>query len=823
MIAHLIKSSQQNPQKEQTVFDHLTGTARIAFDLAYPLTIGSLSVLAAILHDLGKWRKAFETYIRRSVLDDKFNGRGSVNHSSAGAIYVYRRYYKGEEIQKLTAQLISTAILSHHGLNDCLSPDGKDSFHQRIEQLENLDYAEVIGNLEASSILPEVLDKLFDEAVKEVQILKQSISAYDLSMSFTIGLVQRMLLSVLIDADRLDTAIFYGDRKPFPLQQDGGKSWHFMIGYTKAYQEKAWKSTPQQNILWQTLCDNLELAVGKFTKTDEISKLRAAVSKECLDFSDRPCGIYRLTVPTGGAKTLSCMRYALNHARIYHKKRVIYLAPYLSILEQNSQVLKDTLRMNELILEHHSNVILVNPEESTCEDEYRHLTENWDAPIVVSTFVQFLNTLFSGSTGSVRRFHSLADSVIIIDEIQSLPIEMISIFNMTINYLYHITHSTIVLCSATQPVLDKVRLPIHLAKPADIIADVDELYRRLKRVRIEEVKGQQTTESLCSFITQIMEVQSDLLVILNTKKAARLLYEELKAYYQESDDSFIIIHLSTNMCAEHRLEYLNRLKNRLGKESVICISTSLIEAGVDVSFSCVIRSYSGLDKIAQAAGRCNRNGEVQEGIVYIIHYTEEKLGNLKQVHKGAVCSEIVVDLYQKNKEHYHYDLLSRTALDEFYTRYYYDKDQQNLMNYPLKYLGSSLVDLLAGNIVGKKAYIGQRGGNELPDLTLFQAFKTAGKEFTVIEQDTTAVLVPYGKGKEIIQRLSGELSREMMIDLLRKSQRFTVNLYRNQLDEMSQAGALVHLKYGNAIALKDGFYDSNIGITIEGRQEFLDI
>lgn len=800
MIAHLIKGS---PPIEQSVLQHLEGTARIAKMLGEPLDMGNLAYLTALLHDLGKWRAAFEQYIRDAVLGfhcGQHVFRGSVNHSSAGAIYIYQRYYKGTPVQKLTAQLISMAILSHHGLNDCMSPEGKDCFRQRVENLDHLDYEEVMKNLESSDLSAEEIDQYFDKAAEEVRCLQQQISLHKLSSFFTNGLIQRMLLSVLIDADRLDTAVFYGDREDVGLTKD---------------QEPSWGS----------LCQNMEKKMESFQGTDPISLLRKKIAQECLDFAVRPEGIYRLAVPTGGAKTLSSMRYALNHARIFHKKRIFYIAPYLSILEQNSQVFRETLKQEDMMLEHHSNVMMSeeNSEEGSCADKYRHLTENWDSPLVFTTFVQFLNTLFDGSTSSVRRFHSLADSVILIDEIQSLPVPMIHMFNMAMNYLSRMCQATVILCSATQPVLDQVRLPIQMSQPADIIADVDGLYRKLKRVRIEEKKGCLTTEELQRFIVQIMNDQNDVLVILNTKTAAGLIYQALDSYYKETGEEVCLVHLSTLMCAQHRLDEINRIKKQLKKGRVICISTSLIEAGVDVSFSTVIRSYAGLDSIAQAAGRCNRNGEAEQGIVYLIHYEEERLGRLKLIQKGARCSETVVASYLKHAERYDNDLLSRPALNEFYDRYYYDRDQQILMDMPLKQYHAAMVDLLGGNRVGKLAYLAKNGSSKDPDLSLCQAFKTAGKEFAVIDQNTISVLVPYGKGRDMILALNGELKGREVMSWIRKSQRYLVNLYRDQAEKLNQSGALMNLNNGDILALKDGFYDPHLGVVNEGRQEFLDV
>lgn len=798
MIAHI---HPDNILLEQSVQQHLEETAKIAEQFGQPLGMGCIAYIAGLYHDLGKMRKEFEQYIKACASGDKGRARGSVNHSSAGAIYIYRLYYKCSPLQKLTAQLICEAILSHHGLNDCMSPQGEDCFRKRVENLESLDYEEVVHNLEEIISFGEKTNEYFEKAMEEVNCLQKVISDKGISDGFTKGLIERMLVSILIDADRLDTAVFCGDRSVEDL--------------------RAPEEAP-----WDIFAQNLDKKLDSFPKLDGIFALRRQIADECQEFAINAPGIYRLAVPTGGAKTLSSMRYAIRHAQEFGKKHIFYIGPYLSILEQNSQVFREALGNDKLILEHHSNVIVSesDEEEGDCVNRYRHLTENWEIPVVITTFVQFLNTLFAGGTSSVRRFHNLANSVIIIDEIQSLPIEMFYIFNMTMNYLFHMCKTTIVLCSATQPVLEKVQVPIQMGVPADIISDTDSLYRQLKRVQIKEKKENFTTEKLIDFIGELMLDYKDMLVILNTKGAVRKAYLALEAYFGEQDKPVTLIHLSTNMCPEHRLSCINRIKNREAEERFICISTTLIEAGVDLSFSCVLRSYAGLDSIAQAAGRCNRNGDVKEGTVYLIHYEEEHLGKMDQIRKGAACSETVVEQFYKNEENFQFDLLSRPALNAFYERYYYDPEQKNKMCYPVDKLGINLTDLLTSNITGKKAYLGKVKNASKPDLPLCQAFKTAGDLFSVINEDTISVLVPYGEGKNIINKLNGELSGKEIVEWLRKAQRFTVSLYRNECKDLIQAGAVVSLRNGKIPALAEGFYDAErLGVVKEGRVEFLDI
>lgn len=802
MIAHI---DMENNGRVQTVEEHLEDTAALAGSIGKTFGVESLSWLAGCFHDLGKWRKAFELYIRESESQNIKAIKGKLNHSSAGAVFLYRRYYKGGGLQRLTAQLLCVAILSHHGLNDCMTAEGDDNFNRRIKELNGLDYEEIVQNLKNSSISLETADEYFNKAMNEVERIQRIMSGNKyLSLSFSVGMTERLLLSILIDADRLNTACFYGDRKE------------------KEITEEPWQP-------WELLGNNLLKKLSSYPLKDGIYALRREISEECFKFSVKESGIYRLTVPTGGAKTLSSMRYAINHARLYKKKRIFYIGPYLSILEQNSDVFREALFENDIsleqqfLLEHHSNVIF-EPfgDEEDRTKQYRHLTENWEAKVVITTFVQFLNAVFAGATSSVRRFHSLGHSVIIIDEIQSLPIHMIQIFNLAMNYLKDICGATIVLCSATQPVLDKVSCPIHMSQPPEMMTDVDKLFQQLKRVDIEEKSGSLTTEEVCGFLDGLIDTHGDVLAIVNTKKAAALIYKELKSLFEHQETPVILIHLSTNMCPQNRLDFIKKIKDKEPGKRLVCVSTSLIEAGVDLSFSCVVRSYAGLDSIAQAAGRCNRNQEKEKGVVWLIHYEEEELGRLKQVRKGALCSQSVVELFHKNREKFQGDLLSRPSMEAFYERYYYDKDQKKLMSYPLKRFDTSLKDLLCANRKGCMAYCEKNRTRERPDLMFFQAFKTAGKEFAVIDQETVGVLVPYKKGKELIQQLNGELHGRELIDCLHQCQRYTVGVYRNLLEELNRAGGITRLKNGEVLALKDGFYDEWLGVVTEGRTELLE-
>ena len=822
MIAHIRKDTKE----QQSVEKHLLGTAEIAEKFGKELGIKALSKLTALVHDLGKMRKRFEEYLIASVTESRQTRRGEVNHSSAGAIFLEEHYNKGESIARLTAQLMVIAVFSHHGLNDCITPEGKNCYQKRVECQKELDYEEVIENFKKSSIYKEELDTLFEKAKKEVSSIIEKAKKNNIKAYFMAGVLERMLLSVLIDADRLDTAIFSGDRSKE----------EFLERNKKELCEKEINDELQNNM--QKYVSDLEN--GK-VENEEIANIRKQISKECEQFAKNPSGIYRLPVPTGGGKTISSFRYGLNHAKEHKKKRIFYIAPYVSILDQNANVIKDAIgkEKEDFVLVHHSNVITKmedsgqKEEVKELEDEetYRHLTENWEHPIVITTFVQFLNTLFSDSTQSIRRFHNLAHSVIIIDEIQTLPIRMTALFNQMMNILHEIFGATIVLCSATQPKLEqeKLEFPIHYTEPKDMISNVPMLYEKLKRVKVEIEKKKLDRMKIATFLMQTIEDKQSLLCILNTKTSARKVYENLqslvKQWNQEKteEEQITVFHLSTNMCVQNRLDKLDEMKVLLDRKTrkgkVICISTALIEAGVDISFECVVRGRAGLDSIAQAAGRCNRNGETIEGIVYIIREKEERLGNLLEIENGIQCSGPVLDDFLERPEYYQMDLFSPKALEKYYDKKYNPKDDKlkQQMRYPLE--KGDMVDLLTENETGLKACNNNKPGN----LMMCQAFRTAGKEFEVVVQNTTGVIVPYKEGKKIIADLCKDSYEIDVKELLKQAQQYTVNLYQNQIEQLNQKGGIIRILDNSVMVLKEGFYKEDFGVFTEGEMEFLEV
>lgn len=452
-----------------------------------------------------------------------------------------------------------------------------------------------------------------------------------------------------------------------------------------------------------------------------------------------------MTVPTGGGKTLASLRFALEHAKLsmseeHPIERIIYVIPYTTIIDQNARRVREILEHDEsergrIVLECHSNLL----EESDTPTN-RILSENWDAPVVFTTNVQFLETIFSRSPNRARRMHQLANSVIIFDEIQTLPIKTVHLFCSAVNFLVEKCGTSVLLCTATQPLLNGVEKKygaLNYGHDAEITPEPEKLFDSLKRVKIySRMKpGGYSTKELADMAREKQREFGTLLVIVNTTSAARKLYEELSA--QTSGTA--VFHMSARMCPAHRMDVLDRISSALAaREHLICVATSVMEAGVDADFACVIRSVAGFDSIVQAAGRCNREGLAKAGFVYIVNPSDEDLSMIADVREGRNCAERVIDEARSGCVAGEEDILSLANIERYFRYYFYAK--QDEMRYRVKDERSdTLLNMLSCNRL-------THGGPQ----TLRQAFATAGRLFEAIDAPTEGVIVPYGDGADII-------------------------------------------------------------------------
>lgn len=676
LLAH--GATDEHPEG-QSIEAHLKGTGELAETFAAEFGAAANGKLCGLAHDIGKYSDEFQLRLR---------GGKKVDHATAGAI----------ECFKIKAAFEAVCVIGHHsglpnvGHKDADTTESQTFFGRKLraEQGGIPDYRK---NWNGHIALPQ-------------DYFRPS------GRGFATAFYIRMLYSCLVDADYIDTETF--------MNGDAGRGNYEPLS---------------------ALCDKLTAYISKWNNpTRKIDILRQKILNSCIEKASAPRGIFSLTVPTGGGKTVASMAFALNHAVANSMKRIIYVIPYTSIIEQNAKVFRDILGQ-ENVVEHHSSVSY-ELSENADELEYRSAlaTENWDAPVIVTTAVQFFESLYANRSSKCRKLHNIANSVIIFDEAQMIPSNNLRPCVAAIAELVRAYNATAVLCTATQPAIDEMLLEYSKKESVvELCPDVDGMFEKFRRTSFEK-EGRLTTDELVSRL----ESQQQVLCIVNTRKFAQEVYEALP-----SEGRF---HLSTLMCPVHRKQKLDEIRERL-KSGKTCrvVSTSLIEAGVDVDFPRVFREMAGLDSILQAAGRCNREGKRSaESSIVTVFESENKVNKLIAVNRDA-AEETVRDWTQPNT----------TSTIERYFKAYRDF----LRN-----------DDKSGVITASEKGI---SGCGLP-------FEWIAKEFKLIDQNTFAVYIPIGEGKELVSRLrEGERSR----GLYRRAGMYSVSVYQNQFDSLINAGA----------------------------------
>lgn len=767
----------------QTVYDHLLGTARRAAQCLRSAGLEQAGYLAGLLHDMGKYTAEFQQYL---AAEDP-GKRGSVIHTFQGCRYLMEHFHR--EYAEC-AELLAFAVGAHHGLFDCVDGAQRLGLQYRAEK-PDID-AEAAAAAFLSQIPTGEIAERFRRAAAEMDRMVEHISRLnpdDRAYAFETGLLARLLLSAVIEGDRANTAAFMSGRTAPDRPTD---------------------MTP----IWQGRLAFLEEKLKEFPCVTPVEKVRHAISERCRAFAAREPGIYRLNVPTGGGKTLASLRYALAHAMIYNRRRLLFASPLLSILEQNASVIRRFVGDDDLILEHHSNVVQTELHGEEL-DRRELLVQSWDAPIVVTTLVQLLNTMFDGKTTSVRRFWALCGSVIVIDEVQTVPAKLLTLFNLTIQFLSEECGATVVLCSATQPALEGADHPLRKT-PEEMVPRDETLWAAFRRTALVRIPDRRL-EEIPALIRLQMETADSLLVVCNKKsEAAYLLAHTASPQYRS-------FHLSAAMCMEHRRDVLAALQAALSRrEKVLCISTQVIEAGVDLSFGTVVRLTAGMDSIVQAAGRCNRSGESETPRpVYALNCTDEHLGMLRDIRRGKDASLELMEAFDRTPERFDGDLFSNAAIRAYYRALYRNMEVGEQDGY-LPGEKTSLFDLLSCNEV----YADERCA-DVSSYFLRQAFKTAGQSFSVFPEDTTDILVPYGKGKQLIAQLCSDRCRYDLTtraEVLREANRYSVGVYAYQKKLLEQRHALIPVCGGCALVLAEGFYDETVGLLAEdARQTFLEV
>ena len=776
----------------QTCEEHCLNTARIAGEDLKECGLYNSAFLAGVLHDCGKFSKEFEHYIT-DVASGKSVRKGTVIHTFAGVYYLLSRHHtdlSNDAFSSLTAEVLSYAIGAHHGLFDCIDKDKNNGFEYRLKKQPEYERRAIDQFLE-HCCPEEELTTLFNKAKGEIEAIYKSLvglikerpdKGQD-EVMFYLGLLSRLIASAVMDGDRTDTTSFMGNR-------DFDNCIH-------ASRE-----------MWESCSEKVLERLDSFPSETVIQRTRREISDLCAEFAGMPTGVYRLNVPTGGGKTLSSLRYALGHAAQYGKKRIIYTAPLISILDQNAKVIRDAIGNDSLVLEHHSNVIMDGNEDDL--SMYDLLAETWESPIIITTLVQLLNTLFSGKTSCVRRFQSLCNSVIIIDEVQSVPSRMLTLFNLSMNFLSRICDATIILCSATQPCFEGLEHPLLVSDVPIITTErYDHYCRVLKRTRLID-KGEYQLRELPAFVDSVLEESDSVLVVCNTKKEAGELFRSLKK------DHLFCYHLSAAMCMSHRKAVLKEITAALETgQKVICVSTQVIEAGVDISFGSVIRLNAGIDSIVQAAGRCNRNGEKAEPQpVYIVRCLDERLGSLVDIKAAQDATNDLLYRYREHPEEYDNDLSSDRAVEYYYNKLYHIYHKGHT-DYPTKE-GVSVFDLLASN---KRRSV---GGEAIEKYLLRQSFKEAGSEFAVFDKEGETVIVPFGEGVDIICEMGSERAQYdyfYMKELVQKAKEYSVSIYSNQIQELERQGCIESKWEGRIKVLSQDYYDKYTGVQLKPVRE----
>lgn len=765
-----ISHARQDPDHHWTTHkltDHLAKVAQRAKTFAGER--GAIFVeYAALLHDFGKFQPEFQQYIRlvtgyneeAHIEDIERDKPNKIPHSTAGAKYAVENFHA------FFGHLIAYLIAGHHaGLPDWFD---KGSLKHRLQNADK-EFQQANLGLKESAFS-------YDGFQFSDQKLQENLPHFILQNApAELHIWIRYLFSCLVDADFLDTEAF-------------------MLGYANADEAKQHgvrPTFPTLAELHQRYTAFMSDLAEKADSTSTLNQERKTILQQCVRAAELDKSLFSLTVPTGGGKTLASLGFALKHALKFNKKRIIYAIPFTCIIEQNASVFRKVLG-EESVLEHHSNLEIDDNKETA---RTRVATENWDAPLIVTTNVQLFESLFAAKTSRCRKIHNIADSVIILDEAQQIPRDFQKPITDMMRVLAKDYGVTFVLCTATQPKLDKEvnifgQLMLEgLPDVYEIIDDPTGLAERLQRTQIHFPDKNAPRQSWQEIADEI--AQNDcVLAVVNTRKHAQTLFQQLPNHAFK-------LHLSTNMCAEHRVDVINQIRDYLKQyqngtldKPLWVVSTQLIEAGVDLDFPVVYRAMAGLDSIVQAAGRCNREGKLpngQLGQVIVFSPTDSApTGSLKQ---GQDITEemLSADLLDKPT--------SPQAFREYFGRFNNKgkRDKQNI------------TECLTAEMS--------------PENPISLQFRTAAERFHLIENQGIELIVPYVKSDQAGDYAeSNDLPEpfETWFRLLesdplknkwvyKKLQRYTITIYENELGKLPKNA--VFSRAGLCV-LESAYYDN---------------
>lgn len=708
---------------------HLREVAEIAGNFAHAFDARAWGHILGAWHDLGKYSDAFQEYLHRPEGNEAHvEDRGRVDHATAGAKYVAAHV-------PTFGPLLAFVLAGHHsGLADF------DKLATRLAK--NVDPWEHHADASLLSV-PELGFPL-------ITVDRDDRARF----GFQCGLFARMLFSCLIDADRLATEAFCEQEKAAKRAPaiDIGE----LIGPSNAYLQR----------------------IAAVAPPTDVNQHRQEIVVACCAAAAHEPGFFSLTVPTGGGKTLSSLAFALRHAELKGLRRVVVAIPFTSIIEQTAKEYRKVFfGLGEgVLVEHHTNV---DPKRDTRANMLA--AENWDAPLIVTTNVQLFESLFSSRTTPCRKLHRLAGSVIILDEAQTLPVRLLRPCLAALRELVTDYGCSIVLCTATQPALERRdKFLIGLEGVREIVPQPEKLYAAMKRVDVDNL-GKLDDEQLLEHLDR----EPAWLTIVNTRAHAAALYDELRRRAPDGRSSDDLFHLSTLMCGEHRARRIDEMKSRLAAgQSCRVVSTQLIEAGVDISFPVVFRAMAGIDSIAQAAGRCNRHGELPApGHVYVFDPAEvQPRGDLGAT--AATARELLPD---------YDDILSLEAVRRYFEMHYWNHGAGQPKE--VRWDDSRVMECFPEEF-GKFAY----------------DFRTADERFQFIKNATQPIFISYEVGEQLIEQLRSVGPSRW---LLRKLQRYIVGLHEPDLNTLLASSDVELLDSGYYVLSNSDLYDQQLGLRLD--------
>lgn len=846
MTKYYAHIDQKDRRRRQSLIDHLENTARECAKLGEEVEMEKLLYYVGLLHDSGKIKSAFQQKILH-------NGGERVDHSTFGGLLalnfldeIYDTFRQGVEDDHWAAltkeqkrdsytivylndfvHTLMYPIMSHHGPFDLVRQnEDYDYIYAPLERAERERKSAGFEN-DSRTFLKMMGEKdidlhhIFIEGFKEYVVIVKKLESLakktggdeEEALLFYHGMLMRLIVSILKSADIKDT----------------------INSYETVIEDES------EEIL-QDLVDDFEKRVlSKYESfgapSKELDFARKNIADAILERSKQDSsGIYTLDLPTGAGKTLLSLRYGTNQMRYCGKRRFFYVTSYLSVLEQNAKTMKDVLENNDYILEHHSNVVREDEEDRKLEkrDEeedsleavrQKFLVDDWTSPVVLTTMVQFFNTLFKGRSGNLTRFKSLINSVVVLDELQSLPSEVLYLMNLALNFMKTVMKTTVVLSTATQPTYGSMSLVHRLdygnenGEKKEIVTVPSEDVKSFERSKVfiyGSIEKEYALDDVADFVLEGREMSQ--LIILNTKGAVRGLYDRLVGEIPEKD----LYYLTTNLTAADRLKRIGEIKDRLELDEPICVvSTQLIEAGVDVDFARVVRSLTGIDSIVQARGRCNREGKRKDARTYIVNINrkEENIAPLKGMRERKLASRLTLEGQEGEVD-------IEELIMPYFEKLYANLKKNELMEHldPLA-KNQKKKDILLKSIPSAKQYGSGIILEGTKVLHFFQSFKSAYDSFQLIDDSQEVAIVDYEETHKNLETLrdldedvkvsfDGQKLKEMH-SIIRSLTRHTVPVRKEVWDQCEK------ILDGTVSILPNNFYDERFGVKVDDPDNFL--